>query len=264
MGEAFPFLADMHVTAVETVEPYEATANPEAHGALLANSGQAQSLARPSRADFKDVLIALDVPAGEATEEGPTAFDLTGGHLALATRCAKRMQEEGPGFLAAISDSDGFARELLTDRVRLLGSVGSSALAMLQIAAVLGMRFRRKELICAFGGDASTASKLLRDCRDEDVIELFEIFADSSTACTGSTFVNRVSSMRRVSTRPSPTAFDSCGPATTYCDAGTPVRPNAIVRRQRSLSRRLCSASGTGSHGGIFPRMFWLRSRRPR
>ena len=176
MGEAFPFLLEMHVIAVQTIEPYQSTANPRERDALIAASGPRQQLARPTRSIFNDVLIALDVPFDQACDEGETAFDLTGGHLALAARCAKRMREQGPGFLATVSDSDEFMRGLLSDRVRLLGSVGSGSLAVLQIAAVLGMRFRRAEVICAYGGEAPTVSKLLRDCRDEELIELSEEF----------------------------------------------------------------------------------------
>lgn len=175
MGEAFPFLAEMRVIVAQTVEPYQDTINPEARDALLQNNESLPfSLARPSRSRFPDVLTALGVPPALAAAAANDVYDLTGGHLALATRCARRLRETGDEFLGVIAAGGDFTRKLLTDRVRALGSVGSSALAMLQIAAILGLNFRRTEVTCAFEGKPADVSRLLRDCRDEDIIELTE------------------------------------------------------------------------------------------
>jgi len=175
MCEAFPFLAEMRLIGVRTVEPYEKTVNAVACDALLsAGTRRYHRLHRPSREVFPEVLGALDAPPERVAEAANGIFDLTGGHLILAARCAQRMREEGGNFLLSSPDSDAFRQRLLTDRVRSLGTVGSSALAILQIAAVLGLRFRRAEVVCAFEGDPSEASRLLRTCRDEDMIELSE------------------------------------------------------------------------------------------
>lgn len=174
MTNAFPFLRSMRVIAVQTVEPYQATAHPVARDHLVSGERtQRFRLERPSRMAFDDVLMALGAPPKTASESAGTIYDLTGGHLLLADRCVRRMQREG-GLQLAVADKDTFLERLLTDRVRSLGSFGTGTLALLQIAAVLGLRFRRAEVVCAFDGEPSDALKLLRDCRDEQLIELTE------------------------------------------------------------------------------------------
>ncbi len=175
MGEAFPFLADMRLIAVQTVEPYQQTAHPVARDALLTTGHtRYHDLDRVSRDALPDVLVALGAPRREAVEAADVIYAFTGGHLLLVDRCAKRMQDDDAGQLLSSADKDEFLRRLLDDRLGSLGPVGANALAILQIAAVLGLRFHRVDVVCAYGGSASDAAKLLRDCRDEDVIELSE------------------------------------------------------------------------------------------
>lgn len=173
MGEAFPFLERLRIVAVQTVEPYQQTAHPTARDALLSRGeSQYHDLVRPSRAELPDVLVALGAPPGTSLETTNIVYDFTGGHLTLAARCAGRLAEDGGADLLSAANGDEFVRRLLTDRIRSLGSVGIDVLTILQIAAVLGLRFRRKEVVCAFGGEAADAARLLRTCRDEDVLDL--------------------------------------------------------------------------------------------
>ncbi len=175
MAEAFPFLAHLRVIAVQTVEPYQHTAHPDARDALLARGiTQYHDLSRPSRAVFPSVLEALGVPPDTSSETADVVYDFTGGHLALAARCASRLCDDGGADLLSATSDGEFVKRLLTDRISSLGSVGYNALAILQIAAVFGLRFRRREVVCAFGGDAAEAARLLRACRDEDVLDLSE------------------------------------------------------------------------------------------
>ena len=175
MATAFPFLAEMRVIATRTIDPYQFTVNPASFDALLLTGATVfHNVPRPSREVFPDLLTALGAHPQRAAEAADDIFNLTGGHLLLAARCATRMQGADATLFLSTSNGDDFLQRLLTDRVRSLGSVGSSALAILQVAAVLGLRFPRAELVCAFGGDGSDASRLLRNCRDEDIIELSE------------------------------------------------------------------------------------------
>ena len=175
MVEAFPFLEHLRIIAVQTVEPYQQTAHPDARDGLLSHGAtQYHDLTRTSRAVFPAVLKALGAPSEIPPEIADLVYDFTGGHLTLAARCASRLRDGGGADILSAANSDEFVKRLLTDRISSLGSVGSSALNILQIAAVLGLRFRRKELVCAFGGDPAVAARLLRTCRDEDVLDLSE------------------------------------------------------------------------------------------
>lgn len=175
MGEAFPFLAEMHLIAVQTVPPYEQVSHPDAHEALLSSAPtEVVELTRPSRESFPAVLTSLGAPPDRAKQAADDLYALTGAHLVLAARCAKRLQAESPEHLLSSRSREEFRRRLLADRVQTLSSFGSNALAILQIAAVLGLRFRRGELVCAFEGDAAEVAKVLRSWRDEEVIELSE------------------------------------------------------------------------------------------
>ncbi len=73
-----------------------------------------------------------------------------------------------------MADSEEFLQQVLTDRIQALGTFGEQVIELLQVAAMLGLTFRREEVICASGADESEVAKLLRHCRDEDVLELSE------------------------------------------------------------------------------------------
>lgn len=175
MTEAFSFLANMRVVASQTVEPYQRTAHPLSRDALLSHGAtRIHNLSRVSRPDFPALLRALGAPSDISTTTANLVYDFTGGHLALADRCARRLREDGGADLLAAASDDEFLERLLTDRITALGAVGANALAILQIAAVLGLRFKRTEVVCAFGGSAAEATRLLRTCRDEDILDLSE------------------------------------------------------------------------------------------
>jgi hypothetical protein len=175
MTEAFPFLADMRVIAVQTPEPYQQTAHPVARDALLASETvHEHNLESVPRGSFAEVLVALGAPPDRASETADLIYDFTGGHLALADQAAKRLRDEETALLLPAADAEEFLEQLLTARIRALGLVGSAALALLQIAAILGLAFRREEIVCAFEGEASEALHLLRICRDEHILDLSE------------------------------------------------------------------------------------------
>jgi hypothetical protein len=172
MWECFPFLEELRVLGVQTPEPYQSISNPEAHEALL-GSGETATfrLPRIPRQDFEEVLVALGAEPPPSLEVADVIYSFSGGHLALASRCAKRIaQGESAVFLEA-SNTEEFLRRLLTDRVRSMGSIGKEAIAMLQVAAILGLKFRREEVTCAVETAESDTLKMLRHCRSEGVLE---------------------------------------------------------------------------------------------
>jgi hypothetical protein len=172
MREAFPFLNEMRMLAVETQEPYQTVANPRAHDALVGSSTTRRfKLQRVPRDLFGDVLVALGAPAKPPHGVAEHLWTLTGGHLALARRCAKRFAT-GEVEPFGARDSEEFNRKLLTDRIRALGTVGEEALALLQVAAVWGHTFSREEVACTVESDESETARLLRHCRDEEVVTL--------------------------------------------------------------------------------------------
>jgi hypothetical protein len=175
MAAAFPFLAEMRILATQTPEPHQSVANPDAHEALLSPQTTAYfDLPRIAREGFETVLAALGADPAPSASVTDVVYAFSGGHLALASRCAARIAKgETDAFISA-ADSDEFLRRLLTERIRSLGALGKQAVALLQVAAVLGLSFRRDEVMCASGVDESQTSRLLRYCRDEDVLELTE------------------------------------------------------------------------------------------
>lgn len=175
MSEAFLFLANLRVVAAQTIEPYQQTAHPAARDALLSRGEtRHHNLSRVSRAAFPAALEALGAPPDTSLATANLIYDFTGGHLALAARCASRLRNDRGADILSAANGDEFIERLLSDRISSLGSVGTSALAILQIAAVLGLRFRRTEVVCAFSGDAAQAARLLRTCREEDILDLSE------------------------------------------------------------------------------------------
>lgn len=174
MWTAFPFLAEMRVLAVQTPEPYQSVVSERAHEALLAGGAtRRMELKRIPRAGFEEVLVALGASHRPDEEITDVVHALSGGHLALASQCAARIAEgEAESFLAS-ADSQEFRRRLLTDRIRSLGTLGKQAVTVLQVAAVLGLTFRRDEVTCAAGFDESETARVLRYCRDEAVVQLF-------------------------------------------------------------------------------------------
>jgi hypothetical protein len=175
MGEAFPFLQEMRLLAVRTTEPYQRVVHPEAERGLLTAFGTRYfTLSRVPRDRFADVLIALNPAVDPSPDVVDSLYRLSGGHLALAQRCATRLRPEEDDALFLADDFKDFVRALLTERLESLGALGSQMIAVLQVAAILGLTFRREELYCVVGQEESDMAHLLRHCRDEDLLELSE------------------------------------------------------------------------------------------
>lgn len=173
MIETFPFLEQMRLLAVETPEPFQHISHPIPHEALLTGAGWERfELRRPSRVAFGAVLERLGAPSGLSEGDVDALFDLTGGHLALAARCARGLSEDGVAQVKALLDTHDFVRQVLSDRIRALGDMGERSIELLQISAILGLRFRRDELVCAWPGEPGESARLLRFLRDQDVLGL--------------------------------------------------------------------------------------------
>lgn len=172
MQQAYPFLAQLRLLAVQTTEPHQSVANPHAHTALLDPSVTARfELKRIPREGFETVLAELG--AGPVSvETGALVYDFCGGHLAVASRAADRIAEGSLNSFIAAADSVDFLRSLMLDRIASLGEVGAKVTYLLQVAAVLGLTFRRDEVACATEVSEGEGARLLRHCRDERLLEL--------------------------------------------------------------------------------------------
>jgi hypothetical protein len=170
--EALPFLRNLRVLAVQTPEPYQTIASPMAHEALLARSaGYPVELKRIPREGFEDVLTALASISSPSPEVAGEIHRLSGGHLAFAKRCADRIASGEGAIISRASDADDFLDRLLTDRIWSLGALGRRAVTLLQVAAILGLSFRRDEVACATGAKETETQRLLGHCHDEGVLE---------------------------------------------------------------------------------------------
>lgn len=174
MWEAFPFLEDLRVLAVQTPEPYQSANNPETRDAFLGDAAETISLDRIPREGFEDVLVALGAASRPAQNVADVIYSFSGGHLALAGRCADRIRNGESEIFLNVADAEEFLRRLITDRIRSLGSTGREAVALLEVAAILGLAFRRKEISCASETEESATVRLLRYCRGEGLLETVE------------------------------------------------------------------------------------------
>lgn len=174
MWEAFPFLVGLRVLAVQTPEPYQSANNPDVRGALLVDTAKTISLERIPREGFEDVLVALGAESRPPQNVTDVIYSFSGGHLALASRCADRIRSGESQVFLNVADAEEFLRRLITDRIRSLGGSGREAVALLQVAAILGLTFRREEIACASETDESDTVRLLRYCRGEGLLETVE------------------------------------------------------------------------------------------
>jgi hypothetical protein len=173
MQAAFPFLAQARVLAVQTTEPYQSVAHPEARDALLSpNRTTRRVLSRIPRAGFENVLEALGTGGRVAPDVADVVYAFSGGHLALAARAASRIADGSADTFLAVAHSDDFLRLLLVERIHLLGALGAQVAYLLQVAAILGLTFRRDEVTCASDVGDAEGARLLRYCRDEQILEL--------------------------------------------------------------------------------------------
>jgi tetratricopeptide (TPR) repeat protein len=172
LGESYPQLREMRILAVETTEPHQQVAHPKAHDTFLP-PGQTEVFPLPPVPGeaFVDVLEALGAPR-PPQDVADLIFNLSGGHLLLASRCASRLREdEAESFLVA-SSPDDFVQKVLSERVRNLGSIGEEATGILKVAAVSGLTFREEEIGCAAQLDEARTSRLFRHCHNEKILEL--------------------------------------------------------------------------------------------
>lgn len=170
---SFPFLGGLRVLGVRTLDSYQPASHPELLEALLARHlGRGHTLGRVSREGFAATLEALGAVPPPTEKLAAQVFDLTGGHLALASQAARRIAEGDSDALAGAARSDEFIRSILTDRFSSLGSLTSQVEDLLAVAAVLGLVFRREEILCGVDGDPRSTAQLLRRCRDENLLEV--------------------------------------------------------------------------------------------
>lgn len=173
IGRVHPFLAQMRVLAVETLDRYQAVAHPEARKALL-KPGITHSfrLGSVPRKGFEDLLVALGSPHRPSKKTADLIHGFSGGHLVLVNRCVQKLQEDDADDFLSAMDSDDFLQKLLSERLRSLGPSGEEAMGLLQVAAASGLRFRRDELSCATQRDEAETLRLLRYCGEEHILDL--------------------------------------------------------------------------------------------
>lgn len=175
MWAMFPFLANVRVLAARTPEPFQTEANPAHVEALLSPSATRYfPLGRIPRNRFSAILEGLGATEEPSPSVVDTIYRLTGGHLTLARRCVVRLNEGAAEVFLSRMDTEEFIPRLLGERIRDLGTLGREAVELLQVAALLGLRFRRDEVACAWGADSKQTSAVLRLLRDQEFVELTE------------------------------------------------------------------------------------------
>jgi tetratricopeptide (TPR) repeat protein len=172
MAEAFPFLDEMRLLAVQTGERHQAAANPTARDTLLVPLETRRiDLEKVPREKFGGVLAALGAEPPPAEDVVRAIYELSGGHLALAHQCARRIAVGEAEIFLSVGDEEEFVRSLLSERLQNLGDTGRLAVGLLEVAAILGLTFDRREVMCASTLEESETARLLRFCRDESILE---------------------------------------------------------------------------------------------
>lgn len=172
MREAFPFLGEMRVLAVQTPAPYQTVANPKPHEALLAPiETEPVPLPRIPPENFNEVLVSLGAPDDLSVQVAEEVHMLSGGNLAIARQITMRMEDGNASLLESSPSEIDFGR-FVSERIRSLGEEGKEAVALLEVAARVGQKFRHDELVCAAGVSDAATARLLRYCRNEEVVRL--------------------------------------------------------------------------------------------
>jgi tetratricopeptide (TPR) repeat protein len=165
----YPVLRAMRVIGVQS--PSQGIANPRAHADLLAATRANHfSLGRIPAERFTAVLRSLADPEPVSADVADAVYKLSGGHLTLASRAVQYISRRGTEGLLSTSDPDGFTRALLVERVHSSGSLDADAMELLQVGATLGLEFPRSEIMCANPEPEQETSRLLRLCRDENLL----------------------------------------------------------------------------------------------
>lgn len=171
--EAYTFLKKMRILVAQTPAPYQVTAHPEVlRHVLVGLQPHRISLTQVPDSDYGSILHAMGVQPIPDDELASTLYGLSGGHLALTSRVAERIIEGETEELLAAQDSHQFVESLIADRITALGELGQRALGLLQVAAVLGLAFRRNELLCTIEEEHRATAELLRLCREEHLLHL--------------------------------------------------------------------------------------------
>lgn len=171
MQAALPFLDSLRVLGVRTAEDSQRVLHPEAYersvGRLVDNRF---ALPRIRKQQFRRVLEILGAPSPVSPEVVDQVFALSGGHLALASRAAVEMAEHGPDALHRNIGDDDFVTRIFTERIHALGDSSHEILELLSVASVIGLSFRRDELVCTMAADPSRVRKLLGYCSAESLL----------------------------------------------------------------------------------------------
>lgn len=168
---AFPFLRHIRVLLVQTMEPYQSVVHPSQHAAVMSLAVNRRELERVPQRDFGDVLAALGLQAALDPDVINTIHSFTGGHLTLARGAAVHINDSGVDSLLDAAHANEFVVRLLTERVSELGEFGADAVGLLEVAALLGLAFRREELLCASPLNDSETVRLLSHVNDEELLQ---------------------------------------------------------------------------------------------
>jgi hypothetical protein len=171
--EEVPFLGLLRVIATQTVEPYQSVLHSAPHRTLLSPTRtRTFVLGRIPRDRFARVLATMGIDPPVSDDVVAELHSFSGGNLALAKQCADRIAAGDSTLVLGAADPDDFVGRVLSERIRHLGPTGEEAVALLQVAAVLGLTFRRGEVVCAVDQEPTHTARLLRYCRDEGMLEI--------------------------------------------------------------------------------------------
>lgn len=166
----FPFLTRTKFLAVLT--PDQNTTHPDKLAKIRQLLGGVTVKLEPClEALFGQLLMALgarQLPDGDTLA---ALYRASRGHLAMAQRLAQRLDAPTATISSpAVSDIDALCRELLEERITLLGARGVKMASLLCQAAAIGLSFTDSEVRCLAKDLSPEISACLDDARRLDLL----------------------------------------------------------------------------------------------
>ncbi len=144
---AIPQLASVVVLLVDTALEQPPSAPELFNGLTEMSAEQTWTVTRCSREQFPEVLKSLGLTQQLPASVLDALFSATGGHLKLAEQLVLYSEHHSLSQLTASGHGDYLAT-LLAERIGSLGALGGEIMAMLARAAVIGLSFEEKDLLC--------------------------------------------------------------------------------------------------------------------
>ncbi len=165
----FPFLRRTKYLAVLT--PEQNASHPDKLAKIRQLLGGKTVQLKPCQeAIFGELLTALGARQLPDADTLAALYRASRGHLSMAQRLAHRLDGSAAVLSSNVSDIDAMCRELLEERISVMGDRGAKMARLLCQAAAIGLSFTDGEVRCLAKDLSSEISSCLEDARRLDLL----------------------------------------------------------------------------------------------